>query len=177
MAFREQDLKDFLGIDIKKTIPSSAFLDPSNPTDNEVRDWVIANIPVDEIMGVFVVYDAINSSTTDFNYAWFISETLSDPYNIIRIKSFTVSALVVNNTPTIAEPTESGNVFHLNEKVISPSGQHWLIDELGNASNLNKSEGDYETTGEDSGYIIKTPDGRYKIQHSNQEGIINFKKL
>lgn len=178
MAFREQSALIATGNEKIIRMPDSAFSNPLAPTDIEVKAWANSYVDPNELRDSILVYHSLDGSDSNYKYVWYVIRSTSYPVDIARIKDFlNINTINVNLTPLSTEPTPSGNTTNQNEVVISSEGQHWIIDANGVATNLNKSEGDYEVTNENKGIILNTPTGRHRIKSSNQDGVLTYEKL
>jgi len=157
MAYQEQTLEQLSGLEKKVYIQGSAFASPLSPSDNEVFIWASAHIIGDDNVGTFIVYGDIDSNDTNFKYIWWWIKAPNLPAKLLRLKEETTDIsltdpLLINGIP-IDNPLPDGNTDNLNKISTSLNGQHWVIDKLGNSICLNVSEGDFEVTSPDKGFV------------------------
>lgn len=156
------------GLGEEYEIPPEAFADPNNPLESEVQKWIDNNIPKYDQPNSFIIYNNNGNK-----YVWKIFFNTNGLLELYK----TVNYLIVNNNKLSYEPSISGNVINTNSVVISNKGQHWIIGKDGNAVNLNVSEGSYEVTDPEEGFIYKDINGdRWKIRVTT-DGSINTEKL
>lgn len=156
-----------------KLIPSSAFNDTDNPTDAEVYIWAsdISNIPEAERGITYILFESVDSSTTNYNYVWRTYADIST-IGLIRIRDKYNQFINVNQTPLNYEPSLTGNSNNKNELVESDQGQSWFIDINGNALNFNKTNGNIEIVNPNKGLITHTPGGKRYKQLTADDGTI-----
>lgn len=72
--------------------------------------------------------------------------------------------LQVNKVPISFVPQPTGNTQNLNQVVIDPNGNNWIIDSKGNAQRIDETAGGFEVTVPENGIVMKSPDGsKWKV--------------